>query len=239
MGERAAADIAAEIRTRLDKQRGVRIVFAAAPSQADMLDALCRQPDIDWRRVTAFHMDEYIGMPADSPQRFSVWLRRHIFDRLAFGAVHLLDPGEDAAGAAAAYEAKLHAAPIDIVCCGVGANGHIAFNDPPADFDDPLTVKLVELDALCRQQQVADGCFASLDEVPTHALTLTVPALLAADRIFCTVPGGLKRNVIHRMLTGPIAPDCPATALRRHTRFSLYLDPDSSRDVPLSGYRLI
>ncbi len=239
MGERAAADVAAEIRGRLGEQRGVRMIFAAAPSQTEILDAICRQQDIDWRRVTAFHMDEYIGLSPGAPQSFAVWLRRYLFDRLPFGAVHLLDPGDDPAQAAAEYQTRLDAAPIDIVCCGVGVNGHIAFNDPPADFDDPLTVKLIELDALCRRQQVDDGCFASLDEVPTRALTLTVPALVAANRIFCAVPGAMKRDAVERMLTGPIAPQCPATALRRHPRCTLYLDPDSSRDIHLANYRLV
>jgi glucosamine-6-phosphate deaminase len=215
------------------------MIFAAAPSQAEMLDALCRQRDIDWRRVTAFHMDEYIGLPNGAPQSFASWLRHYLFDRLPFGAVHLLDTGTDPDEAAAEYKTRLHTAPIDVVCCGVGANGHIAFNDPPADFNDPNTIKLVELDALCRQQQVDDGCFASLDQVPTHALTITVPALLAANRIFCTVPGVSKRNAVHRMLTGPIGPECPATALRTHPNCMLYLDADSSRCVPLVGYRLV
>jgi glucosamine-6-phosphate deaminase len=239
MAERAAAEIAADVRSHLREQPGVRMIFAAAPSQAEMLHALCRQPDIDWPRVTAFHMDEYIGLSAGAPQRFAAWLCRNLFDRLPFGAVHLLDPGNHPLHAAAQYETLLHTAPIDIVCCGVGANGHIAFNDPPADFDDPLAIKLVELDELCRQQQVDDRCFASLDQVPRHALTLTVPTLLAAHRIFCTVPGVIKRNAVHRMLTGVISPECPASALRRHPQCTLYLDPDSSRDIPFAGYRLV
>lgn len=239
MGSRAAADIAGQIRTCLESQASVRMIFAAAPSQSEMLDALCKAPAIDWQRVTAFHMDEYLDLPGDAPQRFGQWLRDAIFDRLPFGAVHLLDPADDAAPAAREYAAKLKAAPIDIVCCGIGANGHLAFNDPPADFDDPGTVKVVELDARCRKQQVDDGCFASLDEVPKRALTLTVPALLAAHAIFCTVPGGLKRDAVYRTLLGPIDPSCPATALRRHPHCTLYLDPDSSRGVPVDGYRMV
>lgn len=239
MGVRAAMDVAAEVRARLAQQSVVRMIFAAAPSQSEMLDALCREPGIDWARVTAFHMDEYIGLAPDAPQRFGQWLRAAIFDRLPFGAVHLLDPGNDPGWAAEDYAAKLKAARIDVVCCGVGANGHIAFNDPPADFDDPQTVKVVELDGLCRRQQVEDKCFARLDEVPTHALTLTVPALVSAQAIFCTVPGAMKRGAVERMLTGAIGPECPATALRRHPRCTLYLDPESSRDVELEGYRRV
>jgi glucosamine-6-phosphate deaminase len=239
MGERAAADVAAEIRRLLAHQPGVRMIFAAAPSQSDMLASLREVSDVDWRRVTAFHMDEYLGLPPGHPQRFGNWLRDAIFDRLPFAAVHLLDPGDDPDAAARDYAEKLKAAPIDIVCCGVGANGHIAFNDPPADFDDPLTVKVVTLDQRCRQQQVDDRCFDRIEDVPTHALTLTVPALMAARAGFCTVPGAIKRDAVHRMLAGPIGPECPATVLRRHPRCTLYLDPDSSQGAPLEGYRQI
>jgi len=225
MGARAAADIANEIRARLETQTGVRIIFAAAPSQSEMLAALREEKGVDWSRVTAFHMDEYLDLSADAPQRFGLWLRRTIFDHLNFAAVHLIEPGGNPSEAAASYTAKLTAAPIDIVCCGIGTNGHLAFNDPPADFDDPLTVKIVYLDKQCRQQQVDDGCFATLGEVPTRALTLTVPALLAAHTIFCTVPGSNKTEAVHRAVTGPIDPACPASALRRHPRCTLYLDP--------------
>ncbi len=233
MAARAAADIAQEIRACLQQQqRGVRMIFAAAPSQSEMLAALCEENGVDWSRITAFHMDEYLGLHPDATQCFGGWLRRKIFDHLNFAAVHLIEPGTDPVEAAASYAAKLNAGPIDIVCCGIGVNGHLAFNDPPADFDDPLTMKIVELDALCRQQQVDDGCFATLSEVPTRALTLTVTALLAAHAIFCTVPGSSKREAVRRALSDPIGPGFPATALRRHPRSTLYLDPGSAADLP-------
>ncbi|MGA2250986.1 6-phosphogluconolactonase [Terracidiphilus sp.] len=231
MGVRAAADIACEIRACLERQPHVRMVFAAAPSQSEMLAALRAEKDVDWRRVTAFHMDEYMGLAADAPQRFGLWLRRAIFDHLPFTAVHLIEPGMDAAEAADNYAAKLNAAPVDIVCCGIGTNGHLAFNDPPAKFEDPLTVKAVLLDAQCRQQQVDDQCFRTLDDVPTRALTITIPGLLAGRAIFCTVPGAMKRNAVRRALLEPIDPICPASALRTHPRCSLYLDPDSAGGI--------
>jgi glucosamine-6-phosphate deaminase len=233
MGNHAAAAIGDEIRGCLRKQAGIRIVFAAAPSQAEMLAGLCMEKDIDWTRVTAFHMDEYLGLAAGSPQRFGTWLRRAIFDHLPFAAVHLIEPGDNAAQSAEDYATKLNAAPIDIVCCGVGVNGHLAFNDPPAEFDEPLMMKAVNLDMQCRQQQVDDQCFASLDEVPAEALTMTVAALLASRAIFCTVPGTSKRDAVRRALLGPIDPMCPASALRRHPRCAVYLDQDSA-----SGLRL-
>jgi glucosamine-6-phosphate deaminase len=173
-------------------------------------------------------MDEYLGLPTDAPQRFGTWLKRAIFERLPFGAVHLIEPDDDPEATADAYAAKLAEAPIDIVCCGIGANSHLAFNDPPADFNDAKAVKRVELDDTCRQQQVDDECFASLDKVPTHALTLTIPRLLAAERIFCCVPGPLKRAAVKRTLEGPIDGKCPASALRLHTNWRLYLDHESA-----------
>ncbi|OWJ65933.1 6-phosphogluconolactonase [Inquilinus limosus] len=228
MGRAAAAAVAEDLRRRLAGQGRVRMIFAAAPSQAEMLDALVAEPGIDWGRVTAFHMDEYIGLAPDAPARFALWLRRHLFDRLPFGAVHLIDPGSDPAAAAAAYARLLAEAPIDIVCLGIGVNGHLAFNDPPvADLDDPLDVKVVELDAVCRQQQVDDGCFPGFDDVPTHALTLTVPRLLRADHLICVVPGAAKREAVVRALHDPIGAACPATALRRHPTVTLFLDPES------------
>ncbi len=228
MGERAASDVAAELRRRLATQPGVRMIFAAAPSQSEMLEALVAEPGIDWSRVTAFHMDEYLGLAENAPQRFGLWLRRAIFDKLPFGATHLLAPGNDPDAAAAAYAKLLDKAPIDIVCLGIGANGHLAFNDPPADLNDPASVKIVALDDACRQQQVDDKCFPTFADVPERALTLTIPRLLAADRLFCCVPGAMKRDAVRRTLTEPISRDCPATALRTHPHCVLYLDPDSA-----------
>jgi glucosamine-6-phosphate deaminase len=233
MGALASSDIAHEIRTCLQRQPALRMIFAAAPSQSEMLSALREEKDIDWSRVTAFQMDEYLGLPADAPQRFGRWLKKAIFEHLPFAAVHVLEPDDNPAQTASEYAVKLHAAPIDIVCCGIGANGHLAFNDPPADFNDPLIVKIVDLDAKCRRQQVDDQCFATLNDVPTRALTVTVPALLAGHAIFCTVPGALKKEAVRRALRGPITPMCPASALRLHPHCMLYLDPDSAGEIQI------
>ena len=227
MAAAAANDVAAELRLRLSQAAGARMIFAAAPSQAEMLAHLCRAEGIDWPRVTAFHMDEYVGLALDAPQRFAAWLEAHLFRRLAFGAVHRLAPD-----APDAYAALLATAPIDIVCLGIGVNGHIAFNDPPvADFADPRDAKRVVLDDICRQQQVDDQSFATLADVPTEAVTLTVPRLLRADRLFCVVPGRLKRAAVRATLHGPIATACPASILRTHPDCILYLDPESDPDA--------
>ncbi len=205
------------------------MVFAAAPSQQEMLDHLVAADGIDWSRVTAFHMDEYLELPDDAPERFAAWLRTALFDRLPFAAVHTIEPGDDPEATAARYAALLDEAPIDVVCCGIGQNGHLAFNDPPvADLDDPLDVKVVELDDACRRQQVDDECFARLEDVPRRAVTLTIPRLLRAGRLFCVVPGALKRDAVVHALTAPLSPAHPATALRTHPDVTLYLDADSA-----------
>lgn len=232
MGRIASRDIADELRRRLASQPGVRLIFAAAPSQSDVLSALVEEPGIDWGRVTAFHMDEYIGLPEGEPASFANWLDRHMFSKVPLAAVHRIVPGNDAEGVAKAYAARLAEAPIDMVLLGIGVNGHIAFNDPPvADFEDPLDVKVVELDLECRQQQVDDDCFATLADVPLQALTLTVPRLLRAERLFCIVPAKAKRAAVDATLHGPITTACPASILRQHPDCTLYLDADSDPEA--------
>jgi len=231
LGLTAAREIAEELRVRLGRQRRVRMVFAAAPSQSEMLAALVRQSGIDWPRVEAFHMDEYLDLVEKAPQRFGLWLKRAIFDRIDFAAVHLIEPGADPDQAARNYARLLAEAPIDIVCLGVGMNGHLAFNDPPADLNDPQDVKVVELDALSRRQQVEDGCFQRVEDVPTRALTLTIPRLLRANRLFCCVPGPLKAEAVRHTLGDSIGSDWPSTALRLHPSCVLYLDRDSAAET--------
>lgn len=234
MGRHAGEEAADHIRHLLANQDQVRMIFAAAPSQNEFLQTLVQAEGIDWSRITAFHMDEYIGLPLDAPQRFSHFLTERLFDAVKPGTVHLIDCSASEEEECARYAKLLSEAPIDIVCLGIGENGHIAFNDPPvADFDDPALVKPVELDLICRQQQVNDGCFPTLDEVPKRALTLTIPALFSGKRLFCMVPGSTKRNAVHRTLNGPISTECPSTILRRHPNCTLYTDPDAYGDAAL------
>lgn len=232
MAEAAAGDVADHLRWLLGRQPRVRVLFAAAPSQEQMLAALARMPDIAWGRVDAFHMDEYIGLAPGDAARFGQWLKRHFFDRVALGSAHIMESDGAPEQASIRYAGLLAAAPIDVVCLGIGVNGHIAFNDPPvADFADPLDVKVVTLDAECRQQQVDEECFASLDLVPMQAMTVTVPRLLAAERLFAVVPGAIKREAVRRTLYGPITTDCPASILRTHANCTLYLDRESNPDA--------
>lgn len=231
MAEAAAADIATHLRDLLAQQPTVRMIFAAAPSQAEMLLLLRQAPGIDWQRVQAFNMDEYIGLPANDPAAFGPWLCRHFFDHVPLGSLNLIVPGQEPELASVRYAALLAAAPIDLVCLGIGVNGHIAFNDPPvADFADPDDVKVVELDEDCRRQQVEEECFGHIDLVPRRAITLTVPRLMAARRLIAVVPGALKRDAVHNTLNGPISTACPASILRTHANCTLYLDKDSNPD---------
>lgn len=224
-GHAAGTRAAAALRATLARQETARVVFAAAPSQLTTLATLRDAPGIDWSRVVAFHMDEYIGLAPGAPERFGRFIREQIGDRVHPRELHVIDPGEDPEAECARYAALLAAAPIDLVCLGIGDNGHLAFNDPPvADFADPRTVKIVALDEACRRQQVADGCFTDLDDVPEHAITLTIPALLSAWRLIATVPGAAKSDALRAALDGPIGPRCPASALRGHPAAALYAD---------------
>jgi glucosamine-6-phosphate deaminase len=228
LGVAAGADVAAKIRQLQATKPNLRMIFAAAPSQNEMLETLATAKGIDWSRITAFHMDEYIGLSANAPQRFGTFLKRHLFDLVKPGRVHLIDSSNSIEDECRRYGALLREAPIDIVCLGIGENGHIAFNDPPvADFNDPQTIKEVALDDACRQQQVNDGCFPSFASVPTHAVTLTIPTLMAGAHLFCSVPGSTKRHAVQRTIDGPISTDCPSTILRQHADCTLYADLDS------------
>ncbi len=229
MGSAAAHAVSGAIRCFLKNQEKVRMVFAAAPSQLEFLNTLVCFQDIPWGRVEGFHMDEYLGI-GSAPQSFGLFLRRHLFSRVTMGRVEYLeisplDPEEECQR----YAALLSERPIDIVCMGIGENGHIAFNDPPvADFSDPHAVKVVELEERCRQQQVNDGAFSSLDEVPHLAITLTIPCLLSARKIIVVVPGPRKAEAVYAALRGPLSTACPASIMRTHKDIELFLDQDSA-----------
>lgn len=233
MGLAAAADVVNRMHEMLSEKDTINMVFAAAPSQNEFLDEICRTAHLDWNRVNAFHLDEYIGLPAGAPQRFGKFLSEHIFDRVKPGKVHYLDGNAvDIATECERYAKLLEEHPLDIACIGVGENGHIAFNDPPvADFDDPKAVKVVGLEERCRRQQVHDGCFPSMDRVPTHAITVTIPAIMAARHIYCMVPGSTKSTAIAQMLKGDISTECPSSILRTHDSAILYLDKDAASEL--------
>ncbi|HOG47970.1 MAG TPA: glucosamine-6-phosphate deaminase [Anaerolineae bacterium] len=230
---RAAASRVAQAVGAVQASRGyANVVLAAAPSQNELLASLATLP-VDWARVRAFHMDEYVGLPAQAPQAFGQFLRQRLFDRVQLAHVHYLDGNApDMNAECRRYAALLTAYPADVVCAGIGENGHLAFNDPPvADFADPALVKVVALDLASRRQQVNDGCFATLAQVPTHAVTLTIPALMRGAAIHCVVPGPSKAVAVRAALTGGIDTACPASVLRRHPGAVLYLDVASAAQV--------
>lgn len=233
MGRAAAEEAAAAIRAAIAAKGEINMIFAAAPSQNEFLAHLIADKSIDFTIINAFHMDEYIGLPADAPQGFGNFLRERLFDRVPFKTVNTIDStAADPEAECRRYAALLQAHPCDIVCMGIGENGHIAFNDPHvADFGDKAAVKVVALDETCRQQQVNDGCFARLDDVPTHALTLTIPTLTAPEAVFCIVPAKTKANAVYAALRGGITEACPASILRRHANATLYCDADSAARV--------
>ena len=228
---RAAARAVADLIIETAAEKGeVTMIFAAAPSQNELLESLLAIPGIPWDRVVAMHMDEYIGLPAEAPQRFTHYLDQHLFKKAPFKEVHRLNSSAaEPMDECRRYARILERHPVDIVCMGVGENGHIAFNDPPvADFRDPELVKIVVLERACREQQVHDRCFDRLEDVPERAMTLTVPARFSAAHLVCVVPGQLKAEAVRRMLTGPVETACPASVLRTHRHARLYLDSDSA-----------
>ena len=233
MGAAAGSAAAEKIKELISKKGEVNMIFAAAPSQNETLAALIAADGIDWSKVNAFHMDEYIGLSADAPQGFGNFLKDRIFSKLPFKSVnYIYAEGESAEETCARYTKLIKENPIDIVCLGIGENGHIAFNDPwVADFNDKEVIKRVELDEVCRQQQVNDGCFAKLDDVPKYALTLTVPTLFNADYLFCTVPASTKADAVYKTVNNDINEDLPATIMRNHDNAIMYCDKDSGAQL--------
>ncbi len=230
MGKAAAAE-ASEIIQRAARERGeANIIIATGNSQLSFLTALRQDKNVPWARVNVFHMDEYIGIAAEHPASFPNFLRQHF---LRYVSVKAFYPVSGQVGSieetCAEYARWLREHPADLCACGYGENGHLAFNDPPfADFKDPVWVKVVRLDDASRRQQVGEGHFKSLSEVPTHAITLTIPALLAAQRVLCIVPEARKAEAVYRALRMPIREDCPGSILRQTPRAHLFLDRDSA-----------
>jgi len=231
LGEAAAQAVAEKMRQILKTEESLFIIFASAPSQNEFLEKLSQSQGIAWNRTTAFHLDEYIGLPEDAPQNFGHFLRVRLFEKVRPHQVHYLNGmASDIEAECQRYEALLCNQLPDIACLGIGENGHLAFNDPPvADFHDPRLVKMVDLDSVSRQQQVNDGCFDDLEKVPRMAMTLTIPAILSSKSIFCMVPGRTKADAVRKTLEGRLSPAWPATILRKHGDATLFLEHDSAK----------
>lgn len=228
-GREAGKAAAEAIRTAVARRGKARVVFASAPSQSDMLNALV-EAGVPWGKVEAFHMDEYIGIDPADHRAFATWLAERLpVDE--FASFARIDSLADPAAEVPRYEQLLRAEPLDVTLMGFGMNGHIAFNEPGSDLNDPAFVRTVELDLASREQQVIDGLFAHVDETPTHALSLTVPALLSARTVISTVIGEHKAKAVLRAIRGPISSDCPASAMRWHEDATLYLDADAAAEL--------
>jgi len=230
----AAALAAAEELCRL-AQLGDRIgvIFATGASQFDMLNALTSIPGLPWEKVQGFHMDEYVGLDENHPASFRRYLRERLTRSVAMRQFHEMDGNAaDIDSFGRTYIQELGLANPQLCLLGVGENGHLAFNDPSeADFNDPLAIKVVTLDDMCRRQQVAEGWFVRLEEVPRQALTLTIPTLFRVPKLIVSVPGSRKAEVVRRTLEEPIATDCPSTILRTHPNVTIYLDSDSAAEL--------
>ena len=233
MGQVAAKETAEAIKKVIAEKGECYIIFAAAPSQDDLTAALVEDKSIDWTKVTAYHMDEYIGLDPEAPQGFGNYLKEKLFGQVPLKAVHYLkDIKGEPEEVCEKYSALLEEHKPDIVCMGIGENGHIAFNDPHvAHFDDDKLVKVVDLDDTCRQQQVNDGCFKTFDDVPKYAYTLTIPALMLPEYIFCIVPAPTKANAVKATCQGIITEQVPATILRIHVNSNLYVDSDAGKYI--------
>jgi glucosamine-6-phosphate deaminase len=230
LGRVAAEEASRSIRDAVSERGVANVMFATGNSQIEFVDDLTGGAlSVPWSEVVVFHMDEYVGLGPDHPASFQRWIRERISERVGPRDAHYLDGRADPGSECARYSSLLQSQPLDLCCLGIGENGHLAFNDPPvADFDDPADVKVVELDAACRGQQVGEGHFPDLESVPPRALTVTIPALLRARAVLAIVPESRKAGAVHAALEGPVATSCPASVLRRCPNAVLHLDRDSA-----------
>jgi len=226
---RAAARRAAQaIRGAIAARGAARIIAATGASQFDFLDALTHAPGIDWTRVEMFHLDEYVGLPAGHAASFRRYLRERLIDRTGMTRYHLLDAERDAEAAADRVGRELSRTPIDVAFVGIGENGHLAFNDPPADFETEQPYLIVALDEACRRQQVGEGWFASIADVPARAVSMSIRQILKSREIVCVVPDARKAEAVRACFEGEVSPDAPASILRTHPNTTVFLDRDSA-----------
>jgi len=228
LAKAAAENAAATLRLAIQKQGLARIIAATGASQFEFLEELTKAPEIDWQRVEMFHLDEYLGIPATHPASFRKYLRERLIDKVGLKRYHLLDGEGDASAVIAQTTAEIQKAPIDIAFVGVGENGHLAFNDPPADFNSEAAYIVVELDDACQRQQLGEGWFKSLEDVPRRAISMTVRQILKAKQILCIVPDARKASPVAKCFQGEISPEAPASILRMHSNTTVYLDKNSA-----------
>jgi glucosamine-6-phosphate deaminase len=226
---RAAADHAGRaIRHAIDATGRARIVAATGTSQFDFLEALVSQPGIEWPRVEMFHLDEYVGIALDHPASFRRYLLERFISKAGITRYYLLDAERDATRVAVAAGRELASAPVDIAFAGIGENGHLAFNDPPADFETEEPYIIVTLDDACRRQQVGEGWFAAIEEVPVQAISMSIRQILKSREIICVVPDSRKARAVKACVEGEVSPLAPASILQTHPAVTVFLDNESS-----------
>jgi glucosamine-6-phosphate deaminase len=229
LGEAAAAQAASAINRAIAERGRARILAATGASQFEFLGALTRRTDVDWSKVEMFHLDEYIGIRPDHPASFRKYLLERLIRPTGLKKYHLLEGDGDAVEVCRRVGASIRQAPVDCAFAGIGENGHLAFNDPPADFKTEEPYLIVQLDAACRRQQVGEGWFHTIDDVPTQAISISVRQLLTAREIICVVPDARKAEAVRRSLEGPVTPDVPASILQTHPNTTIYADTESTR----------
>jgi glucosamine-6-phosphate deaminase len=228
LGARAAEKAAALLRRAIQERGRARIIAATGAAQFEFLQVLTGLPGIDWSKVEMFHLDEYVGIPESHPASFRRFLRERLIEKAGITKFHLLDGDDDPAEVIRVVGNALKAEAVDVAFVGIGENGHLAFNDPPADFETEEPYLLVKLDEVCRRQQMGEGWFRSISEVPERAISMSVRQILKAKEIICIVPDARKANAVKACLEGEISPFAPASILRTHPNTTLYLDRDSS-----------
>jgi len=228
LGASAAANAAAMLRDKLDREPVARIIAATGASQFEFLKALSISPGIDWARVEMFHLDEYVGLPIPHPASFRKFLLERLIQPTGIKQYHLLDGEGDVRAVCQQVGTELNQAPIDVAFVGIGENGHLAFNDPPADFETEQPYLVVELDEACRRQQVGEGWFTSLSEVPKQAISMSIRQIMKAKKILCIVPDQRKATAVKACLEGPVSPLAPASILQTHPGVTVFLDTASA-----------
>jgi glucosamine-6-phosphate deaminase len=227
----AAAHAARILVDVLGAQPRARLIAATGASQLEFLEALVAAPGIDWPRVEMFHLDEYVGLPQEHPASFRRYLLERLIQPAGIVSYHLLDGEHDPRAVAEEAGRAIASAPIDVAFVGIGENGHLAFNDPPADFLTDRPYLVVQLDEACRRQQVGEGWFPSIDDVPTEAISMSVRQILKARTILCIVPDGRKAAAVHACLEGEVSPLAPASILQTHAATTVYLDQASAAQL--------
>jgi len=232
MAQAAAEAAAATIREAISKRGQARIIAATGASQFDFLEALTQVPGIEWDKVEMFHLDEYVGISDQAPASFCKYLRERLIDKVGIQKYHLLDGTQDPSTVIAHVTAEIRKAPIDIAFVGVGENGHLAFNDPPADFDTDEAYIVVNLVEDCRRQQMGEGWFSTLADVPKQAISMTMRQMMKANQILCVAPDARKAKAVKACFDGEVSPMVPASLLQRHPNAAIYLDKDSAALLP-------